>query len=108
DNAPAVEVEGAIQAARDLRARILLVGQEERIRAELRRQGVANPRRQRLHIEVVNASEVITMHDPVAQSVRRKRDSSIRVAARLVREGKATAWSAPAIPARSWPRPSSC
>ena len=89
DNAPAVEVEGAIQAARDLRARILLVGQEERIRAELRRQGVANPRRQRLHIEVVNASEVITMHDPVAQSVRRKRDSSIRVAARLVREGKA-------------------
>src|SRR5215831_843926 len=89
DNAPAIEVEGAIQAARDLRARILLVGQEERIRAELRRQGVANPRRQRLHIEVVNASEVITMHDPVAQSVRRKRDSSIRVAARLVREGKA-------------------
>src|SRR5262245_51568063 len=89
DNAPAVEVEGAIQAARDLRARILLVGQEERIRAELRRQGVANPRRQRLHIEVVNASEVITMHDPVAQSVRRKRDSSIRIAARLVREGKA-------------------
>src|SRR5262250_1485866 len=89
DNAPAVEVEGAIQAARDLRARILLVGQEERIRAELRRQGVANPRQQRLHIEVVNASEVITMHDSVAQSVRRKRDSSIRVAARLVREGKA-------------------
>src|SRR5262245_33748215 len=89
DNAPAIEVEGAIQAARDLRARILLVGQEERIRAELRRQGVANPRRQRLHIEVVNASEVITMSEPVASAVRRKRDSSIRVAARLVREGKA-------------------
>ncbi|MGH9840056.1 MAG: phosphate acyltransferase PlsX [Blastocatellia bacterium] len=89
DNAPAVEVEGAIQAARDLRARILLVGQEERIRAELERQGVPNPRQQRLHIEIVNATEVITMDDPVAQSVRRKRDSSIRVAARLVREGKA-------------------
>src|SRR5262245_66123509 len=89
DNAPAIEVEGAIQAARDLRARILLVGQEDRIRAELRRQGVSNPRQQRLHIEVVNASEVITMDDPVAQSVRRKRDSSIRVAARLVREGNA-------------------
>src|SRR5262245_52030515 len=89
DNAPAVEVEGAIAAARDLRARILLVGQEERIRAEWARQGIPSPRQQRLHIEIVNASEVITMHDPVAQSVRRKRDSSIRVAARLVREGKA-------------------
>jgi glycerol-3-phosphate acyltransferase PlsX len=89
DNAPAIEVEGAIQAARDHRARILLVGQQERIRAELERQGVPNPRQQRLHIEIVHASEIITMDDPVAQSVRRKRDSSIRVAARLVREGKA-------------------
>ena len=89
DNAPAIEVAGAIAAARELRARILLVGQEERIRAELERQGVANPRKQRLHIEIINASEVITMDDPVATAVRRKRDSSIRVAARLVREGKA-------------------
>src|SRR5262249_14075214 len=89
DNAPAIEVEGSIQAARDLRVRILLVGQEERIRTELERQGVPNPRRHRLHIEIVNASEIITMEDPVAQSVRRKRDSSIRVAARLVREANA-------------------
>lgn len=89
DNAPAVEVEGAIQAARDLRARVLLVGQEEVIRAELARQGIDNPRKHRLHIEIVHASEVITMDESVAQAVRRKRDSSIRVAARLVREGKA-------------------
>lgn len=89
DNAPAIEVEGAIQAAHDLRARILLVGREEQIRAELERQGVPEPRKQRLHIEIVNATEVITMDDHVAHAVRRKRDSSIRVAARLVREGKA-------------------
>src|SRR5262249_21592117 len=89
DHAPAIEVEGAIQAARDLRARILLVGQEGRIRSELERQGVAKPRQHRLHIEIVNASEIITMEDPVAQSVRRNRASYTRVAARLVREGKA-------------------
>jgi len=89
DYAPAMEVEGAVAAARDFRARILLVGREEIIREELMRQGVPNPRKQRLHIEIVNATEVIRMDDPVAQSVRRKRDSSIRVAARLVREGKA-------------------
>jgi phosphate acyltransferase len=89
DNAPAVEIQGAIQAARDLRARVLLVGQEDVIRAELARQGIDNPRKQRLHLEIVHASEVVTMTEPVAQAVRRKRDSSIRVAARLVREGKA-------------------
>ena len=85
DNAPAVEVEGALQAARDLRTKIILVGQEEKIRAELVRIGIPYPREKRLHIEIVHASEVITMDDPVATSVRRKRDSSIRVAARLVR-----------------------
>ena len=89
DNAPAVEVAGAIQAARDLRARIILVGREESIRAELADQGCANPRAQRLHIQIVNATEVITMDEPVANAVRRKRDASIRVAARLVREGRA-------------------
>ena len=89
DQAPAIEVAGAIQAARDLRARIILVGHEDRIRAELARQGYANPRSHRLHIQIVNAAEVISMDEPVAQAVRRKRDSSIRVAARLVRDGKA-------------------
>ena len=89
DEAPAIEVAGAIQAARDLRARIILVGHEDRIRSELVRQGCANPRSQRLHIQIVNAAEVISMNEPVAHAVRRKRDSSIRVAARLVREGKA-------------------
>lgn len=89
DHAPAIEVAGAIAAAHDLRARILLVGREELIREELARQGCPNPRAQRLHIEIVNATEIITMHEPVAQAVRRKRDSSIRVAARLVRDGRA-------------------
>lgn len=89
DQAPAIEVAGAIQAARDLRARIILVGHEDRIRAELTKQGYANPRSHRLHIQIVNAAEVISMDEPVAQAVRRKRDSSIRVAARLVRDGKA-------------------
>jgi glycerol-3-phosphate acyltransferase PlsX len=82
DHAPAVEVAGAIAAARDLRVRVLLVGREELIKAELVRQGCANPRAQRLHIQIVNATEVITMNEPVAHAVRRKRDSSIRRAPR--------------------------
>lgn len=89
DHAPAIEVAGAIHAARDLRVRIVLVGHEEKLKRELARQGCADPRAQRLHIQVVNATEVIAMGESVAQAVRRKRDSSIRVAARLVRDGKA-------------------
>src|SRR5262249_42018101 len=43
----------------------------------------------RLPIEIVHASEVITMEDKAAQAVRAKRDSSMRVGLRLVRDGKA-------------------
>ncbi len=87
DYAPTSEVEGALQAARDLRVRVILVGQEERIKKELQRHYETSLRR--LPIEIVNATEVIGMQEPVASAVRRKRDSSIRVAARLVREGYA-------------------
>jgi glycerol-3-phosphate acyltransferase PlsX len=95
DYAPACEVQGAIEAARDLGVRVILVGRSEQIRAEIERQrvedGSARHRTFEPNIEVVDAREVISMSDPVALSVRRKRDSSIRVAARLVRDGKAQA-----------------
>jgi phosphate acyltransferase len=84
DHAPRPEVEGSVLAARELGIRILLVGQANVVRAELAKHAVAN-----LPIEVVAASEVITMHDHPAQAFRRKKDSSVHVAARLVRETKA-------------------
>src|SRR6516164_8893451 len=85
DRAPRPEIEGAIQAARQLGARVLLVGPEDRLRMELgRHRGISD-----LPIEIVHASEVITMEDKAAQAVRSKRDSSMRVGVRLVREGRA-------------------
>jgi phosphate acyltransferase len=86
DHAPRVEVEGAILAARELGVRILLVGIEADVREELKRQGHRN-----LPIEVVPATEVVAMTDAPAQAFRRKKDSSLHVAARLVRDGKADA-----------------
>jgi len=65
---------------------VLLVGQPAAIRAELAKHAPAN-----LPIEIVPASEVITMDDHPAQAFRRKKDSSVHVAARLVREAKAHA-----------------
>jgi glycerol-3-phosphate acyltransferase PlsX len=84
DKAPAVEVEGAVRAAREYGVGVLLVGNEAALRAELARHQTHG-----LPLEVVHASEVITMDDSAGKSVRSKRDSSIRVAARLVREGAA-------------------
>jgi glycerol-3-phosphate acyltransferase PlsX len=81
DQAPAVEIDGAVQAAAQYGVSIALVGQEDRIHELLQKHDVAG-----LPIEVVHASEVITMEDSAATAARRKKDSSIRVAARLVRD----------------------
>jgi len=84
DRAPKPEIEGAILAARQYGVRVLLVGPETVIRAELDRHPAAG----RLPIEIVHASEYITMEDKV-EAIRAKRDSSMRVGLRMVREGQA-------------------
>src|SRR5579864_2702228 len=84
DRAPKPEIEGAIHAARQYGLRVLLVGPEAAIKPELdRHRGAA-----RLPVEVVHASEFITMEDKV-EAIRAKRDSSMRVGLRMVREGQA-------------------
>lgn len=85
DRAPKPEIEGAIQAARHHDVRVVLVGPEPILSAELAR----HPSAADLPIEVMHASEVITMEEKAAQAVRAKRDSSMRVGLRLVREEKA-------------------
>lgn len=85
DRAPKPEIEGAIQATRHGFAHVILVGNKDKLHAEL----AHHPSYQNLPIEIVNASEVIGMHEKAAQAVRSKRDSSMRVGLRLVREGRA-------------------
>ena len=86
DAAPQVTVEGAVLAARD-GLDVLLVGREAAVRAELAKYADSA----RLPLEVVDAPEVVGMDEHPAAAVRRKRNSSIVVAARLVDEGKAAA-----------------
>ncbi|MBV9574977.1 MAG: phosphate acyltransferase PlsX, partial [Acidobacteriales bacterium] len=74
-----------IQAARHYGVRVILVGREEVLRPDLERHPAASG----LPIEIVNASEVISMEDKAVQAVRTKRDSSMRVGLRLVRNGVA-------------------
>jgi len=84
DRAPKPEIEGAILAARQYGLRVLLVGPETVVKQELDRHSAAA----RLPIEVVHASEFITMEDKV-DAIRAKRDSSMRVGLRMVRDGQA-------------------
>jgi glycerol-3-phosphate acyltransferase PlsX len=85
DHAPSSEVEGAVRAARDLGVKVILVGREDVVRRELQQ----HDGWRELPIQIVQASEVITMEDSAAKAVRSKRDSSMRVASRLVRDGLA-------------------
>jgi glycerol-3-phosphate acyltransferase PlsX len=83
DHAPKSEVDGAIRAARTLGVKVILVGKQDVVCKELaQHEGIDS-----LPIDVQHASEVVTMDDSAAKAVRTKRDSSIRVAARLVRDG---------------------
>ncbi len=86
DSAPACEINGAVMAAREWQIPIVLVGQQSEIEAELAQHNV-----QGLDIQVVQASEVVGMHDSASDAVRKKKDSSIRVAFDLVKQGQADA-----------------
>jgi phosphate acyltransferase len=87
DHAPHAEVDGILAATRDLGVKIILVGQPERVEPELRRCGWRGDGD--YGIELVEASEVIGMDDPVATSVRRRKKSSLRIGAQIVADGKA-------------------
>jgi glycerol-3-phosphate acyltransferase PlsX len=94
DKAPEPEIRGAILAARNLDVRVHLVGPEELLRPKLREGlraygGARLGQRTRLPIFIQQASEWITMEDKAAQAVRSKRDSSMRVGLKMVREGAA-------------------
>jgi glycerol-3-phosphate acyltransferase PlsX len=85
DRAPHVEVQGAVIASMSSDYEILLVGDEAELRPTLA--GYRNPGK----VSIVHASEAIVMEDSPASAVRRKKDSSLLVALRLVKEGKADA-----------------
>jgi len=113
DKAPDPEIRGAILAARQLDVRVHLVGPEEILRPKLRAalkdndgqngnplevigntfEALTTPngsrKRKRPTVFLVQASEWISMEDKAALAVRSKRDSSMRVGLKMVREGRA-------------------
>lgn len=87
DYGPAVVVEGAVAAAYERGISLVLVGDKAAVERE-----VARLRAESLPIEVRHASQVVGMAETPTQALRRKRDSSLRVAAQLVKDGEAAAF----------------
>jgi len=90
DHAPAIEVEGVVEALKSLEGdfQIVLVGDRERVEAELRR----HPDLPRERVEIVHATQRIEMGESPAQAIRRKPDSSIVVGLNLHKQGEVDAF----------------
>src|SRR5690242_15768584 len=83
DFGPAVVVEGAVAACREFGLPSVLVGDRPAIEREITRLNA-----QDLPVTVRHATQVVGMAEAPSQALRRKRDSSLRVAAELVKEGE--------------------
>lgn len=85
DHGPAEVVRGAVErAAADPEIEVILVGDAARIEEHV---DGALP----TNVSIVHASQVVDMHEDAALAVRRKKDATINVCMRLIREGHADA-----------------
>lgn len=88
DNAPSEMVKGAVDAVgKEPSMKVFLAGQEAVIKQELEKYQYNQSQ-----IEIVNATEVIETAEPPVNAIRRKKDSSIVVGMKMVKEGKADAF----------------
>jgi glycerol-3-phosphate acyltransferase PlsX len=87
DNNPIPDVEGGVLAARESGSTLLFVGDEQAIRSELKKHKTTG-----LNLEIVPASQAITMTDIPSIAAKEKGDSSMHVGMRLVKDGLADAF----------------
>ncbi len=89
DNAPLAPVMGAVQAAKDFGAQIILVGRGEEILRALTEQGIdALPE----GVEVVNAEQVVDAHEDPTAAVRKQKNSSMMVGLKMLADGEGDAF----------------
>lgn len=87
DNAPEEIVKGAVRAAKKFQCEIILVGDETKIKDVLKSQDdVKN-----LPLTIRHTTEIISMREHPADAVRNKKDSSIVVATKMVKDGECDA-----------------
>ncbi|OCL26051.1 phosphate acyltransferase [Orenia metallireducens] len=87
DHAPYEIVKGAIEASQEIDSKLILVGIEEKVKKELAKYTYDKDK-----IEIYHASEVIGMNESPAKALRKKKDSSIVVGSKMVKEGAGDAF----------------
>lgn len=87
DNAPCEIVKGAVEASKEIKYKIALVGIEEAVNAELAKYSYDKEK-----ISVVNATEVIETCEVPTVAIRKKKDSSMVVGLNMVKKGEAAAF----------------
>lgn len=87
DQGPAVNVEGAVAAARELGLSVLLVGVEQELSQNLQNHSING-----LGVSICHAPETVGMHESPSAALRKKKQSSIRVGLELVKKGDADAF----------------
>ena len=97
DYAPGEIVKGSVDAVINDGIEVVLVGEEEQVRNELIKYDFPDHL-----ISVVNAGETIEMDEHPAKAVRRKKDASLVVATRLVKNGEAAALLLPETQVHKW------
>lgn len=88
DHAPEAPVLGALQAAKDFGAHITLVGQGEKILEVMRSNGIADLP---AGVEIVNADDVVDMHDDPASIIHKRKNSSMVIALKMLAEDQGDA-----------------
>ena len=89
DNAPQAPVSGALQAAKDFGAQIILVGRGEEILNVMRAEGYDDLPE---GIEIAHADEVVDMHDDPANVIRKKKNSSMVMGLKMLSDGMGDAF----------------
>lgn len=82
DNSPDAIVEGCVDAVKELGLNVIIVGAREIIENELSKYDYPKER-----IDIINSTEIITNEEEPALAIRRKKDSSMVVGLRALREG---------------------
>ena len=87
DFAPQAAIEGGVAACLEYQSEIIFVGREDAVKKEMKKLNAAH-----LPISIVNAAEVVEMHDHPLDVLKKKKDSSINVGMTMLKEGKADAF----------------
>jgi glycerol-3-phosphate acyltransferase PlsX len=87
DNAPEDIVKGAVEAAKEFNVEIILVGDEDKIKVILDKEKADMAK-----VQIVHTIEVITNIDHPAQAIRKKKDSSMVMGMRMLKEGMGDAF----------------